>query len=231
MDPYPAVRQPPPTTTLEFAGQHVRYLVRTDVPLYQERIVKMGWWPTEDPNTFARRLDARGDVEVIHQRFACHLEEMILQSARRRPVRWEDGLELMLHRLDGSGIDWWVYGSAALAIRGLEIEPGDIDFTVSDAIRAGELFDDVLIEPVTHLDDWVADFIGRAFHGAIFEWLAGPHGVEGPHEQGPVAGFELEEVRWRDHSVWVPPLELQLDAALARGLHDRAAGIRHLLRG
>lgn len=216
---------PAPHTWLEERGEHAFYVVRTEVPLYQERIVKMGWWPRSEAGEFARRLDRRGDVEAVHRRFAEHLEVMLLQSARLRRVDWEVALELMLGRLEGTGIDWWLYGSVALAVRGLDLNPGDIDFAVEDAIAVGEVFTDVLVEPVTHLDDWVADSIGRAFHGALFEWLSGPYASAMPHEHAPAMGMDLEEVRWRNWTVRVPPLHLQLHVAEARGLVDRADAI------
>lgn len=76
-----------------------------------------------------------------------------------------------LRRVEGSDVEWWLYGSAALAVRGIEIMPGDIDVNVDDASLAGELLDDVLVTPVEELDGWVARRVGRAFCGAIVEWL------------------------------------------------------------
>ena len=67
-----------------------------------------------------------------------------------------------------------MYGSAALALRGVEVVPGDIDVNVSDAYRAGELFDDLMVTPVEELDGSVASRVGRAFCGAIIEWLSEP---------------------------------------------------------
>jgi len=39
--------------------------------------------------------------------------------------------------------------AVALAVRGVAIEPGDIDVHVSDSSLAGLLFDDLLVTPVT----------------------------------------------------------------------------------
>lgn len=215
-------------TTLEVDRLYVEYFVHTDVPLFRQRIAKMGWRPTGDPSTFVRRLDHRGDVEQIHRRFALHLEEIVLQSARLAPVQWETALDLMIDRLEGTGIEWWLYGSAALAVRGARVSPGDVDFAVSNAIRTGELFEDFLVEPVTELDGWVADAIGRAFHGALFEWLSAPHPDHVPHEHPPLAGLDFDEVRWRGRSLKVPPLGMQLAVARARGREDIAAAIWRL---
>jgi hypothetical protein len=78
---------------------------------------------------------------------------------------------------------------------------------------------------------WVADAGGRAFHGAIIEWLSGAHpaGSSPPHEQEPAAGEHLELVTWRGRSIPVPRLEVQLAVAAARGLDERCTLIRHAM--
>ena len=70
--------------TLRLHQDVADFVVMTTDPLCQERIVHMGWHRTGD-ETFSRFLDASGDVERIHQTFATHLEDMILQSARLQP--------------------------------------------------------------------------------------------------------------------------------------------------
>jgi hypothetical protein len=107
-----------PTTTLRRDATGALFVVRADEAVYQDRIVHMGWTSTSEPGTLVRRLGVTDDIETIHARFAEHLEEMFLQSARLRPVRWDVALELAVDRLSGTGIDWWVYGSVALALRG-----------------------------------------------------------------------------------------------------------------
>jgi hypothetical protein len=70
---------------------------------------------------------------------------------------WEQALEEFLARVEGSGLDWFLYGPRALAVRGIDVDPRDLDFNVSDAYLAGRLFADLLVEPVTKMTGWVAD--------------------------------------------------------------------------
>lgn len=106
---------------------------------------------------------------------------MVLQSARLVAVPWEAALLEFLQRVDGRDLTWWLYGSAALAVRGVEILPGDIDLSVSDAYLAGELCDDILVTPVEELDGWVARCVARAFCHATIEWLSEPDtGIDDP---------------------------------------------------
>lgn len=179
-------------------------------------------------NRFVRDLSATGDVPAIFANHARHLEEMIRQSARLSPVFWEQALEEVLARVEGSELDWFLYGSAALAVRGIDVDPGDLDFHVSEAYLTGRLFADLLVEPVTEMTGWVADRGGRAFFGCTIEWIAGVHpdvDQPTPHEQGPVAASRLEAVAWRGHQIPVAPIDLQLAVARHRDLHDRVTKI------
>lgn len=199
----------------------------TDRPLYGERIVHMGWQPAGD-GSFVRRLTASDDVDRVFANFQRHLEVMVLQNARLIEIPWEHALETFVTRVEGTELDWWLYGSGALAVRGLAVVPGDLDFAVNDAQLVGRLFGDLLVEPVTYLADWVAPWIGRAFDRALFEWQACAHptGRYEPTEQEPAVRDRLEIVYWRGHEVLVPPLAIQLTKAVERGLQDRAALIR-----
>ncbi|WIX79932.1 hypothetical protein QRX50_03780 [Amycolatopsis carbonis] len=136
---------------------------------------------------------------------------------------WEDALEVFLSRVEGSRLSWFRYGSGALAVRGIDVDPGDLDFSVDDAHLAGELFEDLLVEPVSEFTGWVADRGGRAFAGCVVEWIAGVHDTGEPHEQSRTG--RLDHVRWRGHDVPVAPLGLQLAVSRRRGLADRVGKI------
>lgn len=212
-------------------GDRVEFTVRTDVPDYQARLPKMGWQPVGEPGSFTRRLDDAPDIDAIFGRFTRHIETMIRHSARLEAPDWETGLAELADRAEGSGLHWWLYGSGALAARGLAIEPGDLDVHVSDAALAGQLMADLLVEPVTRMRGWVTDVGGRAYAGILIEWLAGARatGTEPPHEQEEAAAGLLELLPWRGRQIPVPSLKVQLAAAERRGLADRAALIRQAM--
>src|SRR5262249_15177713 len=73
-------------------GHRVEFMVRTDVPIYQARLRKMGWEGAGAPGSFTRRLDDAPGVEAIFERFSRHIETMVRQSARLEPADWETGL-------------------------------------------------------------------------------------------------------------------------------------------
>jgi hypothetical protein len=213
-------------------AESVEFVVRTDEPTYRERLVKMGWQPTSTSGEFTRRLDASPEVEEIFERFSRYIETMVRQKARLEPIDWGRGLREFVDRVDDSGLHWWLYGSCALAVRGLAVAPGDLDIRVDDAYLTGRVMADLLVEPVTGMRGWVADAGGRAYAGVLIEWLAGPHpsGLDPPHEQDDAASSHLELVQWHGVEIPVPTLKLQLAVAERRGLEDRVSVIRRALR-
>jgi hypothetical protein len=153
------------------------------------------------------------------------IEPCLRQAAGWEPVPWQEALAEVCRRFAGTGVDWWLAGSAALAVRGIEVAPGDLDLIVADehAHRVGDLLLDTLIEPVAPVD-WFCRWWGRAMLGARVEWVGGV-GPAADQPQvtdfGPVAASRLELVRWRDHQIRVPPLELQRLVSVRRGLTER----------
>jgi len=159
---------------------------------------------------------------------------MVLQAARVRPAPWEAALDDVLRRTDGSGVDWWLGGSAALAVQGVAVQPRDIDLVAdaAGALRLGELLEDALVEPVAPVVDWVCEWFGRAFVGARVEWVGGVRARADKPELGDfgaAAQRSLETVVWRGHRLRVAPLALQLAVTERRGLAKRADAIRSVL--
>ena len=156
---------------------------------------------------------------------------MVLQAARINPVDWRGSLSAFLELVDGSGIDWWLCGSAALAVRGIDVALCDLDLVVDDESvrKLAEILTDHLVEPLQVSEGWIWDSFGRAFLGARLEWVGGVNdGADAPEpgDFGPTAGKQLVVIEWRGHDVRVPPLDLQLAVSERRGLTDRADKIR-----
>jgi hypothetical protein len=174
-------------------------------------------------------------LEQAWQNFARYIEAVLRQAARLDPVPWRDALREVCQRTSGQPVDWWLTGSAALAVRGVPVEPGDLDL-VCDAQGAtvlGDLFRDTLIEPVVPAgEEWVSDWWGRAFCGARIEWIGGARPFVDeplPVDFGPVAASRLETVTFGGWPVRVPPLDLQRAVSQRRGLADRVAMIDTLV--
>jgi hypothetical protein len=192
---------------------------------YHETVRKLEFEPVD--GGFARRFSADSPhLERIYANFARSAEDVILQKAGVRPAPWDRVLGKVLHLMDAPDITSWLVGSTALAVCGRDVSPRDVDLVVDEvgAHRLAQLLLDDLIEPVTPIESWSARWFGRAFPGALVEWIGG---VDEHHYWGSAALWET--VTWRGHQLRVPPLEELLIGAERRGLTARASLIRKAL--
>jgi len=214
-------------------GDVVLFVVRDAPPAYHGALRELYYAPVADG--FAKDFPAdTPHLERIYENWERCVEEMVLQQAQARPAPWDRALLAFLEAIEGEPVAWWLAGSAALAVRGLDVAPRDLDLIVdgAGARRLGELLLDHLVEPVLPSGGWIADWFGRAFLHARVEWVGDVHAdVDTPLacDFGPAAASRLETVLWRGHAVRVPPLDLQLEVSEQRGLADRAAKIRQRL--
>jgi hypothetical protein len=177
-----------------------------------------GYWYRSFPAGTPHLDQAWGNFERL-------IEPWLRQGVGLDPVPWVQALELVCARLTGDGVDWWLTGSGALSVRGVALVPGDLDLVVSgqDSGRVGELLLDGLVEPVAPAG-WFCDWWGRAVLGARVEWVGGiGPAADQPQvsDFGLVAAANLEVVRWRGWDVRVPPVVMQREVSLRRGLPER----------
>lgn len=170
---------------------------------------------------FVRRFPAGAPYAAqAARRFEAYAERMVNQAARLDPVPWRAALETVLERTEPG--DWWLVGSAALAVRGVPVEPRDIDL-VSDAegcARLAAALEDLLVEPLVDGGP-LGERWFRAFARARVECVGGVHASHDdpvPSDFGPAAAARLTTIRWRGWTLRVPPLELQLASRQRRGL-------------
>ena len=176
---------------------------------------------------FERRLAWRGEVEATFERFSAVIERMLRQHAGVERMPWQDALRRFVE-LAGDEVDWYLVGSGALAVRGIAIEPRDLDVVVPEEHfeRVVACLRDHLVEPVVETDDWIARWFCRAFLDGRVECVAGvPAWVDAPEPSdfGPTAWSRRERIAWCGIDVAVPPLELQLAVSRRRGMTERAA--------
>jgi hypothetical protein len=215
------------------SGDQTAFIMADLDPAYHQAARDLAY--SAIPEGFAKTY--RSDtpqLDAIYQNFARYAEPMVLQNARAIPIPWEQALAAFLGRVAGQPIDWWLAGSAALAVRGLAVTPRDFDLIVDDAgaQRLGELLHDCLVEPVVPVEGWFCRWWGRAFLHARFEWVGGVGpSADQPEASdfGPAAAQRLETIVWREHAIRVPPLDLQLAVSRRRGLHERARLIERAL--
>jgi hypothetical protein len=154
--------------------------------------------------------------------------EMLDQRHGVRPADWETGLAWIAEILDGIEADWFLLGSAALAVRGIEVRPGGIDVAIdeADADRLGPHVDAGVLRPVIDSGGWeVATHSGLLFHGCSISVVGGMHDQPWPRPWDSEARSALEAVTWRDRSLRVPPLSAMLVQARAMYRNDHVRAI------
>jgi hypothetical protein len=150
--------------------------------------------------------------------------------------QWSAALESVAKVLDSMGFEWLLIGSAALAVRGVPLQPRDIDLcllgTKEQAIALCEAMRPHLICPMRDLGDLLgARWFSRAWLVVAIEWLAVPDRAVDELfsrrglacEFGNAAVEDADTVRWNNLLLRVPPLRIHLQVAKDRGLGERAA--------
>jgi hypothetical protein len=201
-----------------------RLVVQCDEPLFRDALGDLFFH--EESGGHVKRFPRDSVTEAILARLEQVLLPMLRQTARLEPAPWEAALRETARRLDGAAVDWWLAGSGALAVRGLAVQPRDLDLVVSgeDAARTAMAFEDALTEPAVEAEGWFSRWFGRAWLGARIEWVGGVTDAADrpePSDFGLVAAAALSEVRWQGLAVRVPPIELQREVSKRRGLSQR----------
>lgn len=213
-------------TEFETIGDWIEYRLLDVDPVYDDVLRRCFWeefaegWCRSYPRT-ARHLDpAMG-------RFSETCEEMFGQLASLRPVRWEQALLDFADRAAAHGVSWWLTGSVAACVRGVELEPRDVDIMVdgTDVDQITEVFADWLVEPLVDTGGWLTKDFGVLFQHARIDIASDPsRALDSPEpaDCGPYARAHLEQVEFRGRRVAVPPLALLAATNRRRGRLDRA---------
>ncbi|NLM11917.1 MAG: hypothetical protein GX213_14335 [Clostridiaceae bacterium] len=155
---------------------------------------------------------------------------MFGQMGYFKEVPWEDALLDFINKVEGTDIDWWLTGSCATCLRGIDVQPHDIDIMLSskDIDIINDIFGDYIVEPIRSSKGWVVNYFGVLFIGARIDLAFDPEDfVDNPEpvDFGPYAIKNLEEINWKGKIVKIPPLNLQLQVNKRRGRNDRVRAI------
>jgi hypothetical protein len=222
------------STELRMVGDRAQFLVHTDEPDYRRALVDLAFDEHEDG--FVRSFPAQANgLHESYLRFKLTLGDVLDHASGRRLPPWEDALDAVAARLHSARTGWFLAGSAALAVRGIDIVPRDLDLVLDAASGGIRALGDVQTEPVSlnRPGTWIARWFGRSFLHARVEWIAGVDPeidvYASQNEYGPRAAARLETVRWHDHDLVLAPLTIQLAVTEQRGMAARAEAIRDFL--
>lgn len=174
------------------------------------------------------------NIDSIKANYLNNAEEMFMQMNYEKPTPWEDVLMSFIRKVRGKDIDWWLTGSCALCVRGINVNPHDIDIMLhgKDINKIMEIFEDDMIEPLCNSEGWVTKHFAVLFLKARIDLAFDPQeclDISEPSDSGPFAMENLKKVYWRGETISVPPLYLQLNNNKSRGRLDRVKSIENFL--
>ena len=122
------------------------------------------WWQVG--NSFVRPFDNVQDFPCCAANFAQYGERCIQQKLKMIPAPWEQALRLFITEAKKTGAPWYVHGSTAMALQGIDVAPKDVDIFFPNAhdfdrVRA-QLYP-LAIYPIERCDNWVASGLGTLF--------------------------------------------------------------------
>ena len=203
-------------------------------PKYEE-VFKLCFY-MKDVDTYFKRFPINTpylDEIMTHYQANAHL--MFDQVGYFKPVPWEEALFAFGNKIKVAGIDWWVTGSIAACIRGISLNPHDVDVMVAskDVARISDEFSEFIIEPIIDTNGWLTRDFGVIFLHARIDIASDPvPSLDDPEpiDCGPYARDHLEEVVWKGLPIKVPPIELTLNANRRRERLDRVKMIEQFLQ-
>ena len=178
-----------------------------------------------DGATATRPVDEHSRyVEAAFHHLGRTLPAMLRQHQAGQPVPWQPAMGRLVRRLEATDVEWGLIGSAALAIRGVTVSPGDIDIVTTSrgADVIADLYRHELVFPVVNWPG--AGLFGRAFDDCRVEWL----GNDGESWAWTLSGAS-ETIDWQGHAVCVPPLDVQLRIEAQRGRAEHVRAIQAFL--
>jgi hypothetical protein len=178
-------------------------------------VFKMCYYQEDEEGFYKRYPADYPHIDIIQQNFLQHGEIMFNQLGYFAPIPWEEGLLAFAEKVAGKNIDWWLTGSCAACVRGIQITPHDVDIMVnsSDLPVLIELFRDDIFEPIMNTQGWVTKDFGVLFKFCRIDIASDPADCldnPEPADCGPYAKAHLETINWRGLQLSIPPLALSI---------------------
>lgn len=220
---------------ITFEEEHEVMVFRiSDFDKKYEDVLRACFYSQEGESYTKRYPKAARHLEKITKYYFDHAQEMFDQLGYFAPIPWEKALFEFAKKLEGKRINWWLTGSCAVCIRGIPLQPHDVDVMVdsADIEEIGDIFADYLIEPIIDTDGWVTKDFGVIFRHARIDIASDPQDIlddPEPVDCGPYARANLEELNWKGLAIRVPPLPLSLNVNKRRGRSDRVEMITRYL--
>lgn len=131
---------------------------------YWEYFKSALWW--QIGNNFIKQYDNVKDFNCCAENFTKYGETSIKQQLRIVPTYWEKALDSFISEIKKLDVNWYVHGSTALALWGIDVTPKDVNIIVanySDFDKVRDHFYKVAIRPIERCENWVMSGLGELF--------------------------------------------------------------------
>jgi len=128
------------------------------------------WW--QIGNSFIKQYADVENFTYCAENFAKHGETAVKQQLKMLPTPWEKALDLFIPEIEKLGVYWYVHGSAAMALWGIDVSPKDVNIIVpnsSDFDKVRNHFYRYAIKPIERCENWLMSGLGEIFMEAAVE--------------------------------------------------------------
>lgn len=183
------------------------------------------WWQVG--NSFIKPYDNVEGFEYCAENFAKYGETAVYQLLKILPAPWEKALDFLIPEMKALGVDWFVHGSAAMALWGIGVAPRDLNVIIPNAAdydKVRSRFFRLAIKPFERCDNWLMSALGSIFHEAVIGF-AFQNAAPEPFDMN-----RLTRLDYHGEAVFVPGLESLRQDNAAMNRPDRVSMIEKRMR-
>lgn len=126
------------------------------------------WW--QIGNSFTKSYDNVKNFEYCAENFTRYGETAIKQQLKILTTPWEKALDLFIPEIKKLGVDWFVHGSVAMSLWGIDVAPKDVNIIIpnySDFEKVRNHFYKLAIRPIERCENWLMSGLGEIFMEAV----------------------------------------------------------------
>ena len=183
------------------------------------------WW--QRGNHFIKPYDNVTDFTYCAENFRKNGEIFIKQSLKIIDAPWEKALDLFIDEMKKVDAPWYIHGSVAMALWGIDIKPRNLDIIISnfsDFDKVRNAFYKLAIIPIERCDNWVMGGGGEIF-------LEAPISIYVNNESDESFDMNtLHKINYKGSEIYISTLEMLKQDNQLFGRMDRVALIEEKIK-
>jgi len=183
------------------------------------------WW--QIGNNFVKSFDNVKDFEFCADNFTKYGETAIKQQLKIIKAPWKKALDLFISEIKKLGVDWYIHGSAAMALWGIDVEPKDVNIIISnysDFDKVRNHFYKYAIRPIERCENWLMSGYGEIFMEAVI-------GISFHNKElEPLDMSKLGKIDYNGTEVYVSSLEMLRQDNINYNRFDRVKAIEEKIK-